>query len=98
MKITQENVDRLDELATTMQESLSEFKEICKESMTRSEWDNFRYTILSELEPRIRHDHGWVSPYTKTLTDVVELAREDATSEDDEEDGDEEDNNSKSEE
>lgn len=98
MKITQENADRLDELATTMQESLSEFKEICKESMSPSEWNNFRYNVLAHVEPGVGNDHEWFSPHTKTLTDIVELAREDATSEDDEEDGDEEDNNSKSEE
>ena len=64
MNITSESAERLQELVQIMQESLDEFKHICKTAMTSSEYQQFKYRTLGHIEPALFEDSEWVTSYS----------------------------------
>jgi len=83
MNIRKDDANRLRELYEKISDEIEEFKDICRRSMTRHEYDRFKYANLGHLEPTINHEHGWcidkhaIDPLEK----VVEQAEADCTEE-----------------
>ena len=82
MKINQENAKRLKEIAESLIEQLDEFKHICRNSMSSSEYQQFKYRCLGNLEPGLREDSEWVTRYSSidSLEKVADNALNDADS------------------
>lgn len=64
MKITEEDANRLCILFEEINERLWEFKDICRMRMTPSEYEQFKYRTLAQIEPAIREDSDLVTRYS----------------------------------
>jgi hypothetical protein len=85
MNVTQEQANRLVELREEIQERLGEFKQICRETMHKSEYDQFKYRTLGHIEPVVSEETEWVTRYSSTdsLESVAANALNDVVEEDD---------------
>ena len=95
MNISKEQAERLVELSRVILENLNEFKSICRETMERQEYEQFKYRTLGHIEPVVSEDHEWVTTYSSidSLEKVAESAcceAEEAEHEDDEDEGEDE--------
>ena len=61
MNISKENAERLGEIANEMIELLNEYRNICRNGMTPSEYERFRYNTLAHLEPGLTQENTWVN-------------------------------------
>ncbi len=88
MNISSVQAARLKELTEGMQEFLFEIKGICKHAMSKSEYEQFRYKTLANLEPGLSSDSTWVVSNVTPLDEVAERAMEESeeTPEEEEED------------
>ena len=62
--MTTETADRMVEIVGEMTDLLSEFKQICRESMTRREYEQFKYRTLGHIEPALMEDTEWYTRYS----------------------------------
>lgn len=83
MKINQEEADRLKEIHQKVAELVEEFKQICRTTMTRPEYDQFKYRCLGNLEPGINNETDWVTTYSSidSLEKIAERAADEVVGE-----------------
>lgn len=74
MNIDKENADRLQEIVQEMSKLLGEFKSICKDKMTREEYNLFKYRTLGHIEPALLEESEWVTQYS-SIDSLEEIAR-----------------------
>jgi len=86
MNISQEKAERLKEIYQQLRELSDEFIHICRNSMSKSEYERFRYNTLAHFEPGLKLDNHWVTNAVPLET-VVERAQYDVTDEEDFDDG-----------
>ena len=87
MKISNENAERLGEIATEMAVLLDEYKNICRRAMEPQEYQQFKYRTLGHIEPVLNDDSEWVTKYSSldSLAKVAAGAVDDASPDEEEE-------------
>jgi hypothetical protein len=57
-------MNQLLEIQQRIMNDVQEFKQICKELMSKSEYEQFKYRTLGHLEPAISEDTIWATKYS----------------------------------
>jgi len=80
MNISVNDAERLAEIADEINELVDEFKQICRRTFERQEYDQFKYRTLGHLEPAVNDNHEWMTKYSSidSLAKVAEKAVDEA--------------------
>lgn len=78
--------NRAAEIAQEIADLLGEFKQIARDTMTASEYQQFKYRTLGHIEPAVSKETEWVTRYSSldSLEEVAENMMDYAQGDDDE--------------